>query len=323
MKGNRVFSLVGICLSVLMLVITGCNPKAGSNVNTAVSTTSGFPLQLIDQAGDSATISKIPQRIISLSPGNTEIIYALGLGDKLVAGTEYDDYPEEAKSKPRIGGYTTVDIEKVVSFQPDLVVAADAQVSTATPELKRLGITVITIYPESLDGVMASIELIGRATGTESQAEKLVSDMRARIKAVTDKTDALATSGRPEVLYILWHDPMMTVGPKTIISEMITKAGGSNIAAGLDGDYPTMSLEAVISANPAVIVADGGHGDNISLPFDFARTESRLAAVAARQNSRIYQINSDLVTIPGPRIVDGLEEMARLIHPEIFGQSSR
>lgn len=323
MKGNRVFSLVGICLSALVLVITGCTPKAGSTGNTVVPTTSGFPLQLTDQAGDSVTITKIPQRIISLAPSSTEIIYALGLGDKLVAGTEYDDYPEEAKSKPRIGGYTSVDIEKVVSFQPDLVVAADAQVSTAIPELKRLGITVITLYPESLEGVMASIELLGRATGTEDKASELVSDMRARTKAVTDKTDSLTASQRPSVLYVLWHDPMMTVGPHTFVSELITKGGGSNIADGLESDYPTMSLEAVISANPAVIVADGGHGDATSLPFDFARTEPRLAAVTARQNSRIYQINSDIVTIPGPRIVDGLEEMARLIHPEIFGQSSR
>jgi len=317
---NRVLSLAAICLVALVLAVGGCTTKVG---NTAVPAGSGFPLQLIDQGGDNVTISKLPERIISLAPSNTEIIYALGLGDKLVAGTEYDDYPEEARSKPKIGGYTNVDIEKVVSFQPDLVVAADAHWNTVTPELKRLGITVITLYPESLDGVMASIELVGRATGTEDKASELVSEMRARIKAVTDKTDALPASQRPGVLYVLWHDPLMTVGPHTIISEMITKAGGSNIAAGLDSDYPTMNLEAVISANPGVIVADGGHGDAISLPYDFAQNEPRLAAVDARQNGRIYQIDSDIVTIPGPRIVDGLEEMARLLHPEIFGESSR
>lgn len=310
---------LAFCLLGLVLIAGGCTPEISETVPPA---SSGFPAQLTDQAGNVLNIAVLPQRIISLSPANTEIVYALGLGDKLVADTEYCDYPEEAKSKPKIGGYTNVDIEKVVSLEPDLVLAADAQVNTVIPELKRLGIPTLTLYPESLDGVLSSINLIGRATGTEDRAASLVNDMRSRIETLTARTDALDASQRPGVLYVLWHDPVMTVGPHTIISEMITIAGGSSIAANLDGDYPTMSLEAVISANPAVIIADGGHGDAVSLPFDFARTEPRLSAVAARQDNRIYQIESDLTTIPGPRIILGLEEMARLIHPEIFGEGN-
>lgn len=304
------------CL-LAVVAAAGCAARVESPPAPAAT---GFPMQLIDQAGNTVSIGHLPQKIVSLAPSNTEIVYALGLQDRLVAGTEYDDYPQEARSKPKIGGYSTVDIEKVVAFQPDLVLAADTHANTVTPELSRLGITTLTLAPKSLDEVMAAITLVGRAAGVEERAERLVAEMRTRIKAVTDRTDVLAASRRPGVFYLLWHDPLMTVGPKVIISELINKAGGSNIAAGLDGDYPAMSLEALISADPGVIIADGGHGDAGALPLDFARSEPRLAAVAARVNGRVYQIDSDLVTIPGPRVVDGLEEMARLIHPEIFGQ---
>lgn len=316
MMKNRVRSLLVFYL-LAAVVAAGCAVKVESPPGPAAT---GYPIELIDQAGNTVSIGHLPQKIVSLAPSNTEIVYALGLQDRLVAGTKYDDYPEEARSKPKIGGFSTVDIEKVVALAPDLVLAADTHKATVTPELSRLGITTLTLAPKNLDEVMAAITLVGRVAGAEDRAERLVNDMRTRIKAVTDQTDNLSASQRPGVFYLLWHDPMMTVGSKVIISELITKAGGSNIAAGLEDDYPAMSLEAVISANPGVIIADGGHGDAAALSFNFARSEPRLGAVAARLNGRVYPIDSDLVTIPGPRIVAGLEEMARIIHPEIFGQ---
>ncbi|MFH0942314.1 MAG: cobalamin-binding protein [Chloroflexota bacterium] len=315
MMRNRVRSLMVFCL-LAAVVAAGCAAKVESPPGPAAT---GYPIELIDQAGNTVSIGHAPQKIVSLAPSNTEIVYALGLQDRLVAGTTYDDYPEEARSKPKIGGYYPVDIEKVVALAPDLVLATDIHKETVT-RLSQLGITTITLAPKNLDEVMAAITLVGRVAGAEDRAERLVAEMRARVKAVTDRTDALAASQRPVVLYLLWHDPMMTVGPKVIISELITKAGGSNIASDLAGDYPKMNLEAVIIANPGVIIADDGHGDAAALSFNFARSEPRLGAVAARLNGRVYPIDSDLVTIPGPRIVAGLEEMARIIHPEIFGQ---
>lgn len=319
MMKNLVLSLIVLCLT--LVVIAGCNPATvEAPPEPAIP---AFLIELTDQVGNTVTISKMPEKIVSLAPSNTEIIYALGLEDRMVAGTEYDDYPEEAKSKPKIGGFYTVDIERVVAFQPDLVLAAGTHKDTITPALSRFGITTLTLAPKNLNEVMAAIILVGQATGSGDSAERLVSDMSSRIKAVTDRTEALAASERPGIFYILWYDPLMTVGPKTIISELINKAGGSNIAAGLEGDYPKMSLETVIIANPAMIITDGGHGEGGGLPLAFAQSEPRLEAVDARQNNRVYEIDSDLVTIAGPRIVEGLEEMARLIHPEIFGKSNR
>ena len=119
----------------------------------------------------------------------------------------------------------------------------------------------------------------------------------------------------------MWHDPLMTVSSTTRIHELIIKAGGINIAQDISGGYPTITLEAVIQANPQVIIAGSGHGESANLPFAFASTELRLEGVDARINERVYQINTDLVGRPGPRIVDGLEELAKITHPELFGGS--
>ncbi|MFA5316523.1 MAG: cobalamin-binding protein [Dehalococcoidales bacterium] len=315
---NWIQILMVFCLLPLVALAAGCNTAPAEEPTEPAA--SVFPIELIDQAGNTVSISRMPEKIVSLAPSNTEIVYALGLQDKLVAVTEHCDYPEEAKSKPKIGGFSSVDIEKVVALQPDLVLATSRHEEDITPELVRLGFTTLTLNPKNLDEVMAAISLTGRAAGAEDRADQLVAEMKARIKAVTDRTDTLAESQRPRVFYLLWHDPLMTAGPKVIISELITMAGGINIAAGLDGDYPKMSLEAMIIADPEVIIADSGHGDGEILSFTFAQSESRLETIAARQNDRVYKIDSDIVTIAGPRIVAGLEEMARLIHPEIFGQ---
>lgn len=305
--------ILGMILAVFLMVLLPVS-CAGSPAEPVV--TPAVPLEITDQAGRIVSRARIPEKIVSLAPSNTEIVYALGLEDRLAGVTKYCDYPEAAKSKPQVGGFATVDIEKVVEIQPDLILATGKHQEKIVPALERLGFTTLIIAPKTIDEVMAAISLIGQATGAEDRAAHLVGEMRARVKAVTDETDALTEAQRPGVLYILWHDPLMTVGPGAIISDLVEKAGGINIAGDLDDDYPKMSLEAVIIANPQVIIAGGGHGTGQNLPFDFAMSESRLEAVAARKNGRVYRINADLVSRPGPRIVEGLEEMARLLRAE-------
>jgi len=274
---------------------------------------------MTDQAGRVVRIEKVPERIISLAPSNTEILYALGLEAKLVGITEYCNYPEAAKQKPQVGGFSTVDMEKVVKIEPDLILAANIHKEEVIPQLERLDLTVLTLDPKTLDDVLEAIELIGKFTGKVEEASHLTAEMKNRIKTVTDKTMAIPEAQKPRVFYILWHDPLMTAGPETRIHELIEKAGGINIAQDLAEEYPTISLEAVLIANPQVIVAGSGHGSGQDVSFQFALTEPRLAEVEARLKGRIYEIDSDLTSRPGPRIVDGLEELARMIHPEIFG----
>jgi iron complex transport system substrate-binding protein len=274
---------------------------------------------MTDQSGRVVRIDKIPEKIISLAPSNTEILYALGLEDKLVGVTEYCNYPEAAKQKPTIGGFSTVDIEKVIEIEPDLILAANIHKDEVIPALERLGLTVLTLDPKTVGDVLAAIELAGKFTGRVEESTHLIMEMESRIKAVTDKTSSLPEIQRPKIFYILWHDPLMTVTSKTRIHELIMKAGGINIASDLADDYPTISLEAVLIANPQVIIAGSGHGSGQDVPFQFALTEPLLAQVEARLKDRIYEIDSDITSRPGPRIVDGLEKLAEFIHPELFG----
>jgi iron complex transport system substrate-binding protein len=308
---------LGIVFLLLLALSWACAPAPAEEPAPAAEGSS-FPIEVTDQAGRVVRVDKMPEKIVSLAPSNTEIVYALGLEDKLVGVTEYCDYPEAAKAKPKIGGYSTVDVEKVVEIQPDLILAANIHKKEVIPRLEELGLTVLTLDPKTIDQVLEAINLVGRVTGRVEQASALTAQMQARIKAVTDKTEAIPEAERPRVFYILWHDPLRTVSAESRIHELIVKAGGINIAADLEGGYPTISLEAVIMANPEVIIAGSGHGSGKDAPFQFAMTEPRLAEVEARKQGRVYEIDANLTSRPGPRIVDGLEQLAQFIHPELF-----
>lgn len=262
---------------------------------------------------------KTPQRIISLAPSNTEILFALGLADNIVGVTDYCNFPPEAKKKERIGGFSTVDLEKVISLSPDLVLAADIHAQTVVPELERRGITVRTLAPKTLAEVLAGIALVAVFTDKAEEASQLVTEMEWRIKAVAEKVELLPEDEKPSVFYLTWHDPLWTLGTGTITHELIQKAGGINIFADLDG-HKTTNLETIIARNPRVIIACTGHGSAKDSPLRWAETEDRLREIDARKNSRVYQVDADLVTRPSPRIVDGLELLAKFIHPEIFGE---
>jgi iron complex transport system substrate-binding protein len=264
-------------------------------------------------------LEKIPERIISLVPGNTEILFVLGLSDEVVGVTEYCDYPPEAQDKPKVGGFSTPNIEEVVALSPDLIIATQRHEVSIIPALEGKGLTVFALDPKTLDEVLEAITLIGEITGKEAEASQLVTDMSNRIKAVTDKTDGLSEAQRPRVFSITWHDPLKTAGGDTWQDELITKAGGINIAHELTGGYVPISLEAVIDANPEVIIADVGMGSGEDTPLEFSMTELRLRGVDARINNEIYGIDVDLSGRPGPRIVEGLEQFAKAIHPELFG----
>jgi len=296
---------------ILLSLIVACAPPAEE--------IPAFSLEVTDQAGRVVRIEKMPETIVSLSPGHTEIVFALGLEDRLVGVTEYCDYPEAAKDKPKVGGYSTVDIEKVVEIQPDLILATNIHKKEVIPELERLGLAVLNLYPKTLDEVLEAITLVGKCTGREDEASQLVTEMRNQINAVTDKTANLTEAQRMRVFYTLWHDPLKTVGSDNRIHELIVLAGGINVAQDLSGISTAISLEAVIEANPEVIIAGVGMGTGVDLPLQFALTEPRLKDVDARINDRVYGIHNNLVGRPGPRITDALEQLAKMIHPEIFG----
>ncbi len=235
----------------------------------------------------------------------------------MVGVTDYCNYPPEVKQKPSIGGFSNPNIEKVVALSPDLVLAASIHQTGVIPNFEQRGITVFALDPKTLDDVLTAISLVGKITGREKEASRLVADMQARIKSVTDKTSNLPEAQKPKVFYVTWHDPLMAAGSGTLHDELIRKAGGVNIAQNLTG-YAGISLEAVIQANPQVIIAGVGMGAGADAPFQFAKTEPRLKDTDARLKDRVYSINTELVGRAGPRIVDALEEFSRFIHPELF-----
>lgn len=298
------------------LILLGAALLAG--VLTACSTApTATALTITDQLGRTVTINNThPQKIISLAPSNTEILFALGLGDRIVGVTTYCNYPPEATTKPSIGDYNTPNLEEIVAKEPDLVLATEVHETSLIPQLEAQGITVVGLSPKTIDEVMDSITLVGQITGQEDEAASLVDDMQKRINAIKEKTSALSEAQRPRVFYIIWHDPIWTTGNNTFADALIQISGGINIASELDG-YVDISLEAVIAGNPEVIIAGVGMGTGEDLPLQYVKEEPRLKDIEARQNDRIYSVNLDTVGRPGPRIVDALEDFFRLIHPEL------
>ncbi len=299
-----------------VLVLVLCSLITYSCTSPAGGASSGVEFK--DQLGRTVCLDGLPQRIISLAPSHTEILFALGLGDRVVGVTDYCNYPPEAKQKPSIGGFSTPNIEKIISLSPDLILAGSIHQKQVIPLLESRGMTIFVLAPETINGVLDTITLVGQITGKDREAVRLVADMESKIKKITDRTKGIDESRKPGVFYVTWHDPLKTAGAGTLQDELIRTAGGTNVAGSLSG-YPGISLEAVILADPAVVIAGVGMGAGADAPLQFARTEPRLKDIAARKSDRIYPVNTDLVGRTGPRITDALEQFAGFIHPELFG----
>jgi len=308
------FKRLVACLFITVLIFTGLISCDGETGTPTLSRN-----EFTDQAGRTIHLDKVPEKIVSLAPSNTEILFAIGLGDKIVGVTDYCDYPPEALDKAKIGGYWTPDIETIVSLSPDLVVAQALHETEIIPQLEKYGITSVVLEPTTLEEVLDAITLVGEITGKTKEASTLVKDMQSRINKVINKTKDLPESEKPGVFYLTWHDPLITVGSGNLGEDLISKAGGTNIFHSLEGS-PTVSLEEVIQANPDVIIAGIGMGTGADAPLQFALDESRLEGTNARMNARIYSVPIDLAGRPGPRIVNALEDFLAAIHPELRDQ---
>jgi iron complex transport system substrate-binding protein len=278
------------------------------------------PIIAADDQGRLVNITEAPNRIISLSPSNTEILFALGLNDRVVGVTKYCNCPPAVESLKAseeiavIGGYVDPDFERILSLHPDLILAGDIRASVIVPVLEKAGIPVFVVRSENLSGILASIRKVGEVTGKEEEASSLTIQMESRIKAVSDKVAHLPKN---RVFYLVWDDPIGTAGRGTFEDEIIEKAGGVNIFHDLAG-YAQVDPEAIAVRDPEVIIACTGMGDGMDKPFLWAKTDPSLNQTDARRNDRISQADGDIITRAGPRIVDGLEIFARIIHPEAF-----
>jgi iron complex transport system substrate-binding protein len=289
----------------IILLITACGTTEVSNGDQKKNI-------YIDTLGREVEITAIPDRVISLTPAVTEIIFALGVDDKLVGVTSYCHYPEEAQDKPIMGDFLNPNLELVIDAEPDLVFVAAGVQKDLIDRMEELGITVLCLDAESIPQVIENISMTGEIMGVTEVAEEITKDMQMRVDNVTE---AVKGREKPLVFFEVWDEPLMSAGPGSFIHSLIEMAGGVNLAADIentDSWYPQLSIEILVEKNPDIYIANDFHkkGDIIQRPG--------YEAIKAIQNERVYTINDDLITLPGPRIILGLEQLAQIIHPDAF-----
>ncbi len=267
-----------------------------------------------DAVGRAVEVAEEPQRIVSLAPNLTEILFALGLRERVAGVTTFCDWPPEAQEKPKVGGFINPSLEKIVSLRPDLVLAtADGNRESDVLRLEQLGVAVYVTDSRSLGQVVQSVQAVGHLTGTEDEARRLADALERRRRAVRE-----AVSGVPprSVFVALDTLPLITAGKGTFVDQLVEEAGGRNVVASGAVKYPVYSLEALMAADPEVIVvATGREGDDSAAAWE---KSSALSALRARRSDRVYRIADGSFFRPGPRIIDTLERLAALLHPEAF-----
>lgn len=318
---------------VPLILFAACSTSAGSApiapgssstssvAPAATGTADPFPRTLVDDSGRELTLEAPPDRIVSLAPSNTEIVCALGACDALVAVTDFDDHPPQVTELPAVVVQAQVDVELVVAAEPDLVLAAGNELTPTSviEQLDALGLTVMVLYPESLDEVYADIELVGRALAREDEAEALVREMRSEVAAVEE---AVAGTEAPRVLYEVFYTDgtTYTAGEGSFLASLIEIAGGDPVTGDAEG---ILGAEELVAEDPElVLLGTASYDPTLATP------EAAVAAVSGRpgwadltavRGGAVLPYTQDIVTTrPGPRIVEGLAALARAIHPDRF-----
>lgn len=296
-----------LVLSVIALSACG----AGDDIASPSASPSAGPITVTDDSGATVTLAQPATRIVSLAPANTEIAYAIGAGDKMAAGTSYDDYPEEAKSLPKIGDFANPSVEKIASFQPDLILAAGGIQDGLRSKFEKLGVQVYVVDPTTYEGVMASITEVGQLAGTSEEAQRVVDTMK---QAQADVQGKVGSLDKATTFLEIYSEPLMTAGSDTFIDDMITIAAGQNIGAEAGSGFPNFSTEVLVQKDPVVYIADSG---SMSEPGDISK-RAGFSELTAVKDGRVYVIDDNLIARPGPRLAQGLQELAKMIHPEAY-----
>jgi iron complex transport system substrate-binding protein len=324
-----------VAVALLALAATACatarptapasdspDPVAASGLASASEAApSGYPVTVTDARGTDVTIPAAPDRIVSLAPSNTEIVCALDACDRLVGVTDFDDYPPEVADVPDVVVSAQVDVERVVDARPDLVLAAGNELtpSSVIAQLEDLGLTVVVLYPESLDEVEGDIGLIGRILDEADAAASLVDGMRQRVAELTAAVDGL---DRPRTLYEVYYAEGVTytAGAGSFLASLIELAGGEPVTGDAQGTLPAEQL--VTSDPELVLLGTASYDPSLATPaaaLEAVASRPGWSTLSAVRDGAVLPYLDDIVTTrPGPRIVDGLEALARAIHPEAF-----
>lgn len=273
-------------------------------------------LEMTDEAGRRLQLDRVPNRIVALAPSITECLFALGLDQEVVGVTEHTNFPPQAASRPKVGSYVHLQLEAIVALRPDLVLATrDGNPREQIRRLEEMGLKVFVLDPRSLEGLFKTLLSLGELLGRREAAEALVSTMRERMESIRR---SLENKPRPKVLLQVGAQPLVVAGAETLQDHLIGLAGGHNVAGSMGRGYPMLSLERAITLAPEVII--------ISSMADPKGAEQekekwkRWKEIPAVKNGRVYVLDGDLIDRPSPRVVEGLEELAVVIHQEPLGR---
>lgn len=291
--------LIMLCIAVCLIFVVSCgmdNQQKADNV-------------LVDILGNELVVEQPYERIVSISPAATEILYAIDADKYLLANTIYCDYPEEANSKPKIGDFSNPNIELILSYEPQLVLTASLEQEDVMNRLQELGIDVFCLDAYNVQDVLKNIEMAGIITGREAEALQLLAEMNIVIDDI--KAKVATQTEKPDVFVEIWNDPLMTAGGNSFINDMVEMAGGHNIAADLEMEYPQFSKERLLSMDPDVYLMVG-HDRSI----DEVEQIEGFSVLSAVKNQRVYIIEDDFLTICGPRIIDGMGALYDAFYPQ-------
>lgn len=286
-----------------LLFVFGCSRGSApiADVAPAISVT--------DSLGRTVNIAKPAKRIVSMSSSNTEVLFALGLDDEILGVTEFCTYPDAANAKPKIGQFApqTFNVERIAALKPDLVLATGELHRPVIESLERLGIQVAGFQGESFDEIFQTIDRTGKLVGRDEAAKGIVDSMKKSLATVADRVRG---KSRPKVFYLVSDDPLMTAGKKSMITDAISRAGGENVFADVDGDYPRINDEEVLKRNPEIVlVPNYGHDGKTQTP-------KALASLDAVKANRVYTVDADTISRPSPRLVKAVEGIAERLHPK-------
>jgi iron complex transport system substrate-binding protein len=303
-------------VAVIILIIVGVTAViAFSQFYKPEETTSGL-VSIIDDVGRNVTITNFPpQRIVSTAPSCT--------GDKIVGVDEYSDYPPEvlerveAGTLTTIGSFAEINIELVVSLEPDLIVATGGVQRAVVENLEGQGQPVIVLYPERFDGVLTDISLVGEITGKTDEAEAIVTDMQERAQEIAEKVKDLPKI--PVYIEMFFNGGYWTFGSDSYVDELLSMAGGTNVFSGVEGGHISTSSEEILQANPEIIIISrGAMADACGLTEEVIRARPGWNEISAVKNDRIHEVSEPIIVLGVPRLIDGLEAIAEIIHPELF-----
>ena len=308
--------LDAFCIAVALLNLILCDmafPAQTGHAHTAPP--SGR--ELVDEDGRRVQVPRDVNRIVSLAPNLTEIVFALGDGNHLAGDTDYCDYPPEALQKPHVGGPVNPNLEEVVALKPDLVVATSINRRETVNALEHVGLPVYSVRdPHSVEEMITSVEHLGGALGMEKSAAALAEDLRGRLG---DLDRRLAGSAPRTVFFVVWTDPLISIGRDTFIADALRRAGGRSVVD-TKAEWPHISLEEIVRLQPEFLVFASAHGGDTQRDIDALRTRPGWRKLEAMQHGNIVVV-SDAINRPAPRMVDAIEQLARALHPGAFASS--